>query len=48
MVCGDFNLIYMASDKNNGRLHRGLMRRFREVIDDLQLDEIHLSGRLFT
>lgn len=44
MVCGDFNLIYMASDKNNGRLHRGLMRRFREVIDDLQLDEIHVCS----
>lgn len=24
------------------------MRRFRSVIDDLQLDELHLSGRLFT
>jgi hypothetical protein len=43
-----WRLPVMTSDKNNGRLHRGLMRRFREVIDDLQLDEIHLSGRLFT
>lgn len=24
MVCGDFNLIYQAEDKNNDRLHRGL------------------------
>ncbi|XP_066323685.1 uncharacterized protein [Miscanthus floridulus] len=48
LLCGDFNLIYKASDKNNGRLHHGLMRRFRNVIDDLQLEEIHLSGRLFT
>lgn len=48
LLCGDFNLIYMARDKNNGRLHRGLMRRFRGFLDDLQLEEIHLSGRLFT
>jgi len=48
MVCGDFNLIYQAADKNNGRLHRGLMRAFRGVIDDLQLQELHLQGRLFT
>jgi hypothetical protein len=38
----------LASDKNNGRLHRSLMSRFRSVLDDLLLDEIHLSGRLFT
>jgi hypothetical protein len=24
------------------------MRSFRSVLDDLQLDELHLSGRLFT
>ena len=48
LVCGDFNVIYLASDKNSGRLHRGLMRRFRSLIDDLQLEELTLSGRLFT
>ena len=48
LVCGDFNIIYLASDKNSGRLHRGLMRRFRSLIDDLQLEELTLSGRLFT
>jgi hypothetical protein len=26
LVCGDFNLILEARYKNNGRLHRGLMR----------------------
>ena len=35
LVYGDFNVIYLASDKNSGRLHRGLMRRFRSLIDDL-------------
>lgn len=48
LLCGDFNLIYMASDKNNGRLRRGLMHRFHGLLDDLHLDELHLSSRLFT
>lgn len=48
LVCGDFNLIYRAADKNNGRLHRSSMRRFQILIDDLRLVELHLSGRLFT
>jgi hypothetical protein len=29
-------------------LHRGVMRRFQEFLDDLELDEVHLTGRLFT
>lgn len=28
-LCGDFNMIYRASDKNNDRLDRRCMRRFR-------------------
>lgn len=48
LLCGDFNLIYKASDKNNGRLHHGIMRSFRSALDDLQLEDLHLSGRLFT
>jgi hypothetical protein len=48
LLCCDFNMIYQACDKNNGRLHLGLMRSFRRVLDDLHLDELHLSGRLFT
>jgi hypothetical protein len=48
LVCGDFNIIYQAADKNNGRLHRRLMRAFRRVIDDLELVDLHLSGRSFT
>jgi hypothetical protein len=35
LLCGDFNLIYKANDKNNGKLHRGMMCRFCNVIDDL-------------
>jgi endonuclease/exonuclease/phosphatase family metal-dependent hydrolase len=48
LLYGDFNLIYKASDKNNGRLHHGLMRSFCSALDDLQLEELHLSGHLFT
>jgi len=48
LVCGDFNLIYKAEDKNNGRLHRRMMGRFRRCIDDTELVELHLSGRLYT
>jgi hypothetical protein len=48
MLCGDFNMIYQASDQNTDRLRRGLMRRFRQVLDDLQLDELQLAGRLYT
>lgn len=48
LLCGDFNLILQDCDKNNGRLHRGWMRRFRRVVDDLQLAELHLNGRLYT
>jgi exonuclease III len=47
MVCGDFNMIYQASDKNNNRLHTS-GRTFRSLLDDLHLDELHLSGRLYT
>ncbi|KAG2638131.1 hypothetical protein PVAP13_2NG572720 [Panicum virgatum] len=33
MICGDFNIIYKATDKSNGRLHRRMMGRFRRLID---------------
>jgi endonuclease/exonuclease/phosphatase family metal-dependent hydrolase len=48
LLCGDFNMIYRAADKNNSRLHRGEMRRFQGLLDDLELVEVHLSGRCFT
>ena len=48
LVCGDFNLIYQAADKSNGRLHRSLMRAFRRALDDSHLQELALHGRRFT
>lgn len=48
LVCGDFNMIYQARDKSNDRLNLRAMRRFRRVLDELQVDELYLHGRLYT
>jgi hypothetical protein len=48
MINGDFNMIYQAADKSNGRLHRRQMGRFRRLLSDLELKQLHLHGRLFT
>ena len=48
LVCGDFSMILHAADKNNDGLHRGLMRRFQHVVDELELAELQLTGRLYT
>lgn len=48
LIIGDFNLIYKASDKNNDRLNRRMMQRFRGLIDKIQIKELNLPGRRFT
>jgi exonuclease III len=48
LFCGDFNQIYRAADKNNSRLNLQSMRRFRRLLNDLQLQELYLHGRLYT
>ncbi|KAJ1287483.1 hypothetical protein BS78_02G013300 [Paspalum vaginatum] len=48
LVGGDFNMIYMAADKNSGRLNRRVMRWFSSFLNDAGLSELHLNGRLFT
>jgi hypothetical protein len=48
MINDDFNLIYRAEDKNNGRLNRRRMGQFDRFINDASLQEIHLNGQLFT
>jgi endonuclease/exonuclease/phosphatase family metal-dependent hydrolase len=48
VICGDFNMIYRAQDKNNDHLHRGRMGQFRHFIDEATVKEVHLEGRLFT
>jgi len=37
LLCGDFNMIYRERDKNNGRLDRRCMRRFRAFLDTVLL-----------
>ena len=48
LVWGDFNLIYQAEVKNNHRFNRRLMNCFCRFIDELELQELHLRGRLYT
>jgi hypothetical protein len=48
MLCGDFNLIYQAADKNNTNLDRRMMGIFRRLINDLLLKEIYLNGHRYT
>jgi hypothetical protein len=48
LISGDVNLIYKAEDKNNLRLNRRLMGRFKAALDELELRELPLHGRKFT
>lgn len=48
MMSGDFNMIYRAEDKNNARLDRHAMHRFRAFINRAHLQEVDLIGRRFT
>lgn len=41
-------MILNEEDKNNGRVNRRNMSRFRKVVGDLELKDLHLHGRLFT
>jgi hypothetical protein len=48
LLGGDFNMIYRATDKNNARLNRRLMGAFHRMLQELELSELHLHGRLYT
>jgi endonuclease/exonuclease/phosphatase family metal-dependent hydrolase len=48
LVLGDFNMILAAEDKSNANLNRRLMGSFKSVVDDLELKELKLKGRMFT
>lgn len=47
-LCGDFNMIYRAQDKNNDCLDRRCMRRFRSFLNQARLEEISMVGRMYT
>jgi len=48
LICGDFNMIYRAQDKNNDRLDHRNMARFRRFIDSVQVQEINMVCRSFS
>lgn len=48
LIIGDFNLIYKVAIKNNDRLDRRMMQRFKGAIDRLQIKELPLQGRKYT
>jgi exonuclease III len=48
MVVGDFNMILFASEKNNENLDRFMMARFRCFVQELELKDLYMHGRLFT
>lgn len=48
VVAGDFNMIINEHDKNNARINRQNMSRFRRTVNELELKDLHLHGRLFT
>lgn len=47
-ITGDFNLILSEADKNNDRIDRANLRRFRRTVATLGLQDMHLHGCTFT
>jgi hypothetical protein len=41
-------MIYRVEDKNNNRLNGRMMNCFRRFMDDMELMELNLHGRLYT
>jgi hypothetical protein len=48
MIIGNFNMILRALEKNNDRLDRNTMARFREFASTQELREVYMHGRLYT
>jgi hypothetical protein len=48
LLVGDFNMIYRASDKNNGRVNQRLMNTFCSLLDGIEVKELHMNGRRYT
>ena len=47
-IYGDFNLILSEADKNNQRINRTNLSRFRRTVASLEMQDLHLHGRCFT
>jgi hypothetical protein len=48
MIIGDFNMILRASEKNNENLDRNMKARFRTFVENHELRDLYMHGRLFT
>jgi mannosylglycoprotein endo-beta-mannosidase len=48
MVLGDFNLILNAREKNNSNIDRGLFSMFRSFVQEHELKDLYMHGRLYT
>jgi hypothetical protein len=48
LVLGDFDMILRAADKNNLNLNRRSMSRFRDFVNEHELRDIYMHGRLYT
>jgi hypothetical protein len=48
VLLGDFNLIYRMSDKSNDNVNRRLLNHFRQVLEVLEMKDLHLHGCRFT
>jgi exonuclease III len=48
MVAVDFNMILHANEKSNNNLDRGMMSRFRSFVQQQELTDTYLHGRLYT
>jgi hypothetical protein len=47
-LCSDFNMLYKTADQNNSHLNPCLMGLFHRFIQDMELEELHLHGLLYT
>jgi exonuclease III len=48
IIIGDFNMILFASEKNNDNLDRNMMARFRAFVQQHELKDQYMHGRLYT
>jgi hypothetical protein len=48
MVVGNFNLILFASEKNNENLDSAMMARFHRFVQEFELKDLYMHGRVFT
>jgi hypothetical protein len=48
LLLGDFNLIYQAYEKRSGCINRWMMNSFRQLLDNIEVKELHLHGLRYT